>query len=356
MKLKVIFSLFIGVLFLQSCKKAHSGLEPDFTINSFPKHYVLNNGNYLKNDSLLLGDSRWIRYHPDSFLIVQEMGHDKMLKIIDLKTGKIQEIIDKGKGPNEMIAAWGINVVDKDIWVLGVRLKKMLKLSYDEERQFYISDNVSLNDRTTLQACALNDSTILGLCIPDTNRLTIYNRNKNVNSIGEFPLIYSSNQAEPNNDVFDSFMAGGSNNKVVLACVKTDILEIYDINKGLEKRLHGPRGIKIEAEAVDIGMGKITQTYPHFRAFYNVVANENEFCVGYTGYETIEGVKRTLEDSFPKNIFCFSWDGEPKRAYVFDVPILSFDFDWKNKRIYALTIDPESKEAKIIVHNVNDKI
>src|SRR5690606_19765325 len=101
------------------------------------------------------------------------------------------------------------------------------------------------DDPTSLLGYALNDSTILGLCFPDTNRLTIYDRNKDVRKIGEFPLIYSSNQVEPNNDVFVSFMAG-SNNKVVLACDKTDILEIYDINKGLEKRLHGPRGLKIE--------------------------------------------------------------------------------------------------------------
>ena len=222
-----------------------------------------------------------------------------------------------------------------------------------KKRQFYISDNLSLNDPTTLVGFALNDSTMIGLCFPDTNRLTIYDRNKNVNKIGEFPLIYSSNQVEPNNNVFISFMAGGPNNKVVLACDKTDILEIYDINKGLEKRLHGPRGIKIEAEAVDIGMGKIFKTTPPFRAFYNVVANEHEFCVGYVGYETIEGVKRSIEDAIPKRIFCFSWDGEPKREYVFDIPILSFDFDWENKKIYALTITPE---AKIIVFDVNEKM
>ena len=353
MKLKVIYSLCIGVIFLQSCKKAHSGLEPDFKINSFPKHYVLNNGKYLKNDSLLLGNSRWIRYHPDSFLIVQELGHDKMLKIVDLKTGKIQEMINKGRGPNEMVTAWGINVVDKDIWVFGGQLKKMLKLSYDEERQFYISDNLSLNDKTCMTGYAHNDSTFVGLCLPDANRLTIFNRNKEINKIGGFPLLYSSNQVEPDNNVFASHMAGATNNKVVLACDKTDILEIYDINKGLEKRLHGPRGIKIEAEAVDIGMGQITQTKPPFRAFYNVVANEHEFCVGYTGYETVEGVKRTLEDSYPKRIFCFSWDGEPKREYVFDVPLLSFDFDWENKKIYALTITPE---ARIIAFDLNEKI
>ncbi|NMH89991.1 BF3164 family lipoprotein [Flavivirga algicola] len=353
MKLKVIYSLFVGVIFLQSCKKTYSGLEPDFKINSFPKHHVLNNGKYLINDSLLLGNSRWIRYHPDSFLIVQELGSSKMLKIIDLKTGKIQEIIDKGRGPNEMITAWGINIVDKNIWVYGGQLKKMLKLSYDEERQFYISDNLSLDDRTCMTGYAHNDSTIVGLCLPDTNRLTIYDRNKNVNKIGKFPLIYSSNQVEPNNNVFTSFIAGGPNNKVVLACTKTDILEIYDINKGLEKRLHGPKGIKIEAEAVGIGMGTITKTTPPFRAFYNVVANAHEFCVGYTGYETIEGVKRTIEDSFPKRIFCFSWDGEPKREYIFDIPILSFDFDWKNKKIYALTITPE---AKIIIYDINEKM
>lgn len=352
MKLKAICSLLIGVIFLQSCKKVNSDLETDFEINSFPKRYVLNNGNYLKNDSLLLGDSRWIRYHPDSFLIIQEMRNDKMLKIIDLKTGKVQEVLDKGRGPHEMVTAWGINIVDKDIWVYGGQLKKMIKLSYDEERKFYISDNISLDDPTSLVAHALNDSTIFGLCYPDKNRLTIYDRNRNVNKIGGFPPIYSSNKVEPNNDIFSSFMAIGPDNKVVLACVKTDILEIYDLNEGLEKRLQGPRGIKIEAEVVDVGMGKITTTKPPFRAFYNVVANEQEFCVGYIGYETIEGVKRSLDDSYPKNIFCFSWDGKPKREYVFDIPIISFDFDWKNKKIYALTIDPE---AKIIAYDISDK-
>lgn len=356
MKLKVICSLFMGVIILQSCKKENTYMETDFKISSFPKQYVLNDGNFLKNDSLLLGDSRWIRYHPDSFLIIQELGNNKMLKIIDLKTGKVQEIVEKGNGPHELISAWGINVVGKNVWVHGSQLNKMLKLSYDDQRQFYISDIFSLDDPTSLYSLALNDSTMVGLNYPDTSRLTIYDRKKNVKKIGGFPLIYSSNQVEPNNDVFNSFMAVGPNNKVVMACEKTDILEIYDINKGLEKRLHGPKGIKIQAEVVDVGMGKINVTKPPFRGYYNVVANEHEFCVGYIGYEKIEGVTGGLEDILPKRIFCFSWDGKPKREYVFDIPLLSFDFDWENKKIYGLTLDLESKEAKIIVYNVNDKI
>ncbi|MBG7630806.1 MAG: hypothetical protein IZT56_10265 [Bacteroidetes bacterium] len=354
--LKTRLIYILGLIICLSCNDKSSKSVTDFTVNSFSKHYTMTNGEFLLNDSIQLADPRWIRYHPDSFLVIQELGMPKMIKIIDLKTNKTQEILQKGKGPNEVINAWGINIVGKDIWVFGGQLKKFIKLSYDKNRQFYISDAVSFEDKNCMSGIALNDSVFVGMDLPSTNRLSFYNKKgKRFKTFGEFPpYLENDSKIDADNNIFKCNIIGvPTSNKLVLACNDIDVLEIYDSSKGLIKRLHGPKGIKVSARYVDIGIGKMIKTTPRIRAFNNVVANSKFFCVGYVGYETIKNERPKTEDVYPKNIFCFTWNGEPERSYSFDIPLISFDFDWEGKKIYALTITPE---PQIVVFNIEDKI
>lgn len=356
MKIKFVYGCYFLMLLSFSCKEKHSKSAIDFTVSSFPKQYDMVDGKFLLEDKIDLIDPRWIRVHPDSFLVVQELGTSKMIKIIDLKTKKMQEILQKGKGPNELITAWGINIVGKDIWVFGGQLKKFIKLSYDDNREFFISDEVSLEDKSCMNGIALNDSVFAGIDLPSTKRVSFYNKKGNrFESFGEFPpYLENESKIEADNNIFQSNIIGvPSTNKLVLACNDIDVLEIYDTTKGLIKRLHGPEGITVSARYVDMGIGKMIKTTPRIRTFNNVIANSEEFCVGYIGYETEENKPSKTEDLYPKNIFCFSWDGKPKKNYRFNIPLFSFDFDWKGKMLYALTITPE---PKIIVFNIENKL
>ncbi|MFV0503591.1 MAG: BF3164 family lipoprotein [Lachnospirales bacterium] len=315
----------------------------------------MGDGNYFLTDSVNLINPRWIRYHPDSFLVLQELGTDKMIKIIDLKTKKVQEIIQKGRGPNEMINAWGISIIGKDIWVFGGQIKKFIKLSHDETRKFHISDEVMLEDKKCLNGLALNDSVFVGLDLPSKKRLSLYNKEgKRTKVFGEFPPIENSGKIEADNNIFTSKIAGNSKtNTVVVACSDVDILEVYDITKNSFKRIHGPEGIKIRAKKVDVGMGTMIRTEPRFLAYGDIITHDQGFFVGYTGFKPIKNGRRALEESFPRNVFSFSWDGIPKTKYVFNNPLFSFDLDKDNKKLYAITMTPE---PKITMFDLNGKL
>lgn len=109
-------SFVIFQILLYSC----SGTEDTgftFTAESFDETYHLSNGKTYRNDSLFLGKPKYISFHPDSFLLFSDVGKN-LIKIIDLKSNKIQEIIPQGRGPGELITAWGIETKGKDVYIL----------------------------------------------------------------------------------------------------------------------------------------------------------------------------------------------------------------------------------------------
>lgn len=325
------------------CKPSISNYPADFSSNSFKNTYKASEAKIYRNDSLLLVNPRWIRFHPDSFIVVQEMGTPYLLKVIDLKSNKIQQVVRKGRGNGEVTVAWGIGVVNNNIWVFDGIQKKIVLLSLNKDRTFSVRKDVYFNDKNIFTAYPLTDSSFVGLTgVDQKSRLLIFNKNgAMVRQMGDFPPIEDSKGVEPNNIIFSSFTTGSpSGNKLALVCSNTDIIEIYDPKVGLLKRMHGPEGIKISVVKKEVMMGTMLTTLPRVSAYWNVIADKKGFWVGYSGYRKGKDPHPKDTDIYPRQIFSFDWTGKPQNKISFDIPLSSFDIDWKSKRIYCLTKNP----------------
>jgi hypothetical protein len=356
-KLSNFFSLIILIsnLFFYSCSNKKNE-ELSFNENSFKEVVHMPEGRKYINNNLLLGDPRWIRFHPDSFLIIQEIGTSNLVTIIDLKTDDIQKLIPIGKGPGELISAWGTEIFNGESFTYSRPMGKIIKYAPDHNRKFQIIDEFRFQGMEPMDVIPLKSNCFVSLSSMDSDkRLTFYDeKGKIIKQMGDFPAFVSKNGKKGDNDIFGSYMTSKpKGDKILLACAYTDILEIYDAENGLVKRIHGPLGVQLEVNTINIGVGTMSRREPSVLTYCKVEANEHEFWVGYIGYKQNKVSGPKLSDVFPKRIFCFNWDGKPLRIIEFNSFIFAFDIDWKGNRMYTVELN-ESSEPIIVSYNLTD--
>ena len=165
--------------------------------------------------------------------------------------------------------------------------------------------------------------------------------------MGNFPPFLNSNEIKGNNEIFFSFISSDSRgDKIVLACRNTDIIEIYDSEKGLEKRLQGPLNIKLTILTQNIGSGYMLKPEPHYYTYRWISAGKDEFWLAYNGYKFEKGMQPAQNDQYAKTIYCFDWEGRALRKLDLKDPFISFDVDWDGKILFVLTWKTENPEIK----------
>lgn len=327
----------------------------NFSENSFKEVIQLKNGTPINIDNLLLNIPILLRFHPDSFLIIQDIETPTMVKIIDLKNKKVQETAPHGRGPGEVLVAYGIQVIDKDLFIFDGPLQKVLILSPGNERIFHVTDEYFVKERTNGFLPLTKNLSVCPSDLGRNERLTFLDNKGNIVSrVGDFPPLYNT-EIKADNDIFSSFIsASPDGEKIVLACNKTDIIEIYDTNKGLIKRLHGPLGIKLKATRMSMGSFSVSRVEPRYATYSMLmIANQKEFWVGFLNYKFQKGIQPEPSEYYPKQILCFDWNGNPKRKIESEHPVISMDADWKNKILYTfLWVDNNPQLMTFSIRNI----
>lgn len=311
--------------------------EKSFSYDSFQYENHLSNGKIYENEKLLIGQPLWMKLHPDSFLIIQDYGTPKLIKIIDLKNNHIQEIISEGRGPGEMLIGWGIELLGKNVYTFCPMLKKVIVLTLGVDRNFFISQEKTIDsDIRPMELCPLTENLFACLNVNDETRLTLIDSvGKVIGKIGDYPSFRSRYDIKPDNDIFQSSIASSpSGDKIVLACKRTDIIEIISLKKDKHIRLHGPLGINLEV--IDHGIAKSPE--PSYNTYYVLSVNEKEIWISYSGYKNTKSTSLNPSDYLPKQILCFNWQGQPLRKIQLDYPFGGFDIDWKNRLLYTLEL------------------
>jgi hypothetical protein len=283
-------------------------------------------------------------YKYEDFLFLQNLGTKYLYEVYDLNTNKrINECINAGQGPGEMIAPKIINIKNNRIWIYD-----MLKFSVFEFKleDFVSSQNPEINKTIKLNfnhpKTWMSEKTFIASDSEASDcRFDFYSLD------GKF--LYSKGKYPPNSSLsdiakkryYDFNYTISADSKIFAAHFFTDIIEIYDIEGNLMRRRQGPNRHqpKFKEKQVEGGISfryVRDESYQCY-SFMPPVSVKDEIFVLYFG---------DLHQNFKRcdRILVFDTDGNPLRIYKLDIPVMFFTVDSEKRVIYAITDKPEKEE------------
>lgn len=133
-----------------------------------------------------------------------------------------------------------------------------------------------------------------------------------------------------------------SNSHIWLFYKSTDLIEIYDYEGRLVKRLHGPDHFFPAVRELSNGEGlqKVSSVSGETRdAYFCPLYSGGKIYVLYSGRVYHEG--QSADAYLLDTLLSFNWDGTPDKAYKLPVPVFTFAIDETNRTLYGLSFVPE---------------
>jgi hypothetical protein len=338
----LLWVIFFASL-ISSCKtdtkKFDAFNESDFSETVELKYSVL------KTDQMLM---RPINIHIyGDFLILQNLGPKYFYEVYDLNTNKrINECINAGQGPGEMIAPKIVDIRNNRIWIYDrgkislfeykledfissnkPEINKTMKLNFSHDKT-WMSENIIITSR----------SENLGY------RFDFYNSDgKLLYSKGEYPPHSPPLSKVAESNYYDFNFTISADSKIFVTHYYTDLIEIHDMEGNLTRRRQGPNQYKPKFKEASVGRGGYfyrpvrDETYQCY-SFFPPVSVGNEIFVLYFG-----DLYQNFEERCDR-ILVFDSDGNPLRIYKLKIPVISFTVDSEKRIIYAITDKPEKEE------------
>ena len=344
-QINIILLAFIALL--ASCNTDKSEYENATTFNysDFKSEKDLQ-GTTLEFDSLIMQPVDLLAF--DSILITIEMGKENIFHVYNMKTKThINQCIKRGQGPNDMLYPEFINASANSIRIIDSQTSTVYE--YDVE-DFITNPTPTPTKRTKLEkqifitANQVEDK-IMGCTYGVNERIYVFDLNGvKTDAIVSYPPTSISQTDREKMDAYYMKFISNDKDKIAVCYYMTDLIEIYNLEGVLQKRIHGPE-----------------QFYSHFKEFQDgpMVSSSSvkgmnrdafmcpknagdEFFVLFNG-GNIDDPDHT---SSVKRLFSFSWDGVPQNRYNLNDPIYSFSIDSKNKTIYGISETPEYHVVK----------
>jgi hypothetical protein len=339
---KYIYFLIIGVIgcLIYSCKHNE---KDNFSL----QENIKTNLKYLKIDTIALPEliyaESFLVYH-DSVLIVLNKKHVNgfFIEFYDLIQHKlINKFYRLGNGPNEILSAFvalNDNLLTINDYVKGqvafLNLDSVLvNPSYISLpiRHFTTSPTVSQYYKTNQLIientnCFVDDELKINNNAPRfivTNKRSAYVERSNFK--------YSTRNVAADGDIITNYAF----NKIIYTYMHKPIIEIYNNDLKLIKRIFGPDKMLTQYRIVDneiIFNRRIPYTYLDF------CTNKDHFFVTYMGDFLVDG--KNMED-YPLWIFKFDWNGNFVDSYNIGQYISSISISNDGKSFFGTGINIE---------------
>lgn len=297
-------------------------------------------------------DIKFIRVPSDIKIIKNEYflvltGLDKkIIQIYGLDDGKLLECFGrKGQGPGEFIGACKIlynsSYPDK-FWIYDVTQRSLTQYNINSILQHNIykpdtSIKISSDAGYPLKICCLDSNTYVAIGALK-NRLCFYNsKGDTIKTAGYVPGKKDKNIT---NFVYLQAYKGAIDKncdvkKIAICNYNSDIVEIYDYNGNILKTIHGP----------DFFVPKFTPSQHSaivtslMCGYFNLCSSSKYIYCTYSG-EKADNV-RDWTAAFGREIFVFSWDGEPIKRVILNTKLAYTEYCEENNTIYAICYDGE---------------
>lgn len=251
-----------------------------------------------------------------------------------------------GHGPNEMLGLHRMQVQDS----LFCLSDKMEQCCVEYQRRS-LGDSVLTPVRKVhlevpfADVRALPDSGFVATVLhPDHKRLSFFDAQGFCRfTEGEYPHFGATHTAIEQMESYMCEMVVDSRHKRIwLFYLLTDLIEIYDLEGHLIKRMHGPGGFfpAIKEVALADGMQKVSSVRGETRdAYFCPMLSGDKVYVLYSGRTFLP--EQGLSAYLLNDLLVFDWDGCPYKHYKLTVPIFSFAIDAVRGELYGLSFDPE---------------
>lgn len=337
----IIFQYLASLILLAGCQK-EVGYEnaETFAMEEFGPAIALQ-GETVEFDQPLLMP-RWLLL-VDSMLLVENRHTEFLLHKYNLASRKkTGECIPFGSGPNELTLFKHIQQDDSSIYVSDGQLRTVLV--YDKNNLCYDSLPVPRKAITIDDAISpvqhIPGGYVTTTMNPFNQRLLFFNEEGEVTeSKGDYPsLAKNMSGVEKVEGFLAETVYSPASQHIFLFYQQTDLIEIYDLNGNLLKRMHGPGQFfpHVKEKSWGDGYSKAAHTLGKSKeAYFTPLAVGDEIYVAYYG-----GLR---ENRYPAltTLLVFSAEGKPLRRYELSEPILIFVVDPQTKDIYATSDNPE---------------
>lgn len=338
---KCILLLFGACLLFSCVQRDKYENAQTFGFNDFKSEISLK-GEVLEFNDLIMSPMGLQVY--DSILVTLEAGGDKLCNIYNLNTKeKIGERLTRGQGPNEMLVP---SFIDNDGLSVQI-IDQATSVIYKYDLEDFINNpnpepiSKSKLEETISSGMQMMGENLIGYPYFKNRQLYVFNmEGKKLGEFADFPLSsisYGSDMAKTD-AYYMGFITNGKD-KTVICYYMTDLIEIYDSNGKLEKRMHGPEQFFAYFEGIGSGEEAVSKSVAgkNRDAYFSPKNAGSIFFVLYNGGY----IDEKDHSSFCTKLFSFSWDGTPENIYLLNDPIFTYCVDKKQKKIYGISNTPE---------------
>lgn len=336
----------IIVIVTSSCRKQKRqymhNIDDSFVYDSIPHKQEL----YSKKLDLGIIFSPNMIFIVDSSLVVASSGTDYLLSLFNINDeySKIGNVIQYGQGPDEALSVvnlYGEGLDEFKVHDGSAGWIKDYSLDQNRDSVWAKSRGLTRFNRMSISYLWLVKNKLISTTtdISPYKRLYIYDSVGNfIEAKGDYP--YFDRKVEPTVGV-EVFTAKAavrpSDSSSILAYRYTDLIEFYDNESNLVKRVQGPDLFTPKFEVGLRGGYPIMERKLDLtqEAFIHAVASDKEIFLLYAAGKTRKKGEGDLGIHY-RHILVMDWQGKPLKHFELDHSIASFGVDWENQTIYGL--------------------
>lgn len=283
-------------------------------------------------------------YVCDTLLITMNPKEKKLFHLFSLNSKrKIGERISLGQGPDEMIRPSIIKFDSAQILIFDVATFTLFTYGTED---FITNVNTVPIERKRLELQAYGEIGLFADCIigstynPKNQFIKFDNSGKKIGEFGYYPVVTDLSYTDDEKlEAFKSSFVTNMEDKLAVCYKWTDLIEIYDQNGLLKKRIHGPEHSYARFKEFHNGNAiAATPDEDNKDAYFFPYNVGDEFWVLFSGKIWNPDAK---EIELPNRILVYDWNGEAKKIYSLDQGIINFAVDVVHKKIYGISSSPE---------------
>lgn len=344
--LQILFLLFSSLIWFYTCNSKKDEQLSDKIVSKviisldslgFVRDLII------VNDNLVLLDSKPLK-------------NDEQLRIYDLKSAKFLYSMGRiGTGPGEFLQGMSLNKIgdgEKGFSLLDLSTKKVLIYKINTSGRLDYSEAVSLKEGRAYMPVIVDDSTIYSLGLElFSGRFAKYNFKGNLlETLGEIPPGKEKDTPVP---VHLQACKGilrmtPDANKFIVSCQFADLIDIYDRNGELLKRIVGKIGTTPKYRTI------VRDSYPTF------VFDEKEAILGYLDIRIIDnyilslfsGVLAATSQYESNKIQVFHFNSELLKTVTLDKKVSQIEIDKNNNRLLAVSFFPVTMVYSFDLENI----